>query len=97
MSDGKAQGFLHVGRLEQQLGRLGEQINQLRSEVESVAALPESSPVVSSGSLEELRHSLTAEILRLESELNQCEADLLSRKTAISLESGLANGDSDNE
>jgi len=70
----------HQGLLEQRLDRLRRHIENLSEEVASVEALKTTSPLPSAGALGELGHSLRAEILRLQHELDACEAELwLSR------------------
>ena len=72
---------LHIGRLEQRLERLNIQIGQLSDEVESLAALSDASSFAGPYSIEELGHSLRAEILRLKSELETCQRELLTHRT----------------
>ena len=67
---------LCIGRLEQRLERLNIQIGQLSDEVESLAALSDASSFAGPYSIEELGHSLRAEILRLKSELVTCQREL---------------------
>ena len=74
-------GDLHIGRLEQRLERLNIQIGQLSDEVESLAALSDASSFAGPYSIEELGHSLRAEILRLKSELESCQRELLTHRT----------------
>jgi hypothetical protein len=82
----ESSNFLHIGLLEQRLKRLEEQLLQLDFEVESIEALSESSRPLEPSSIDELQHSLRAEILRLGDKINQCEADLLYRRAQFSLE-----------
>ena len=72
---------LHIGRLEQRLERLNIQIGQLSDEVESLAALSDASSFAGPYSIEELGHSLRAEILRLKSELTSCQQELHEHRT----------------
>ena len=72
---------LHIGRLEQRLERLNIQIGQLSDEVESLAALSDASSFAGPYSIEELGHSLRAEILRLKSELETCQRELLMHRS----------------
>lgn len=67
---------LHIGRLEQQMAGLERQIRQLSDEIVSLASLPDASSFSGPRAIEELAHSLRAEILRLNSELDACEHDL---------------------
>lgn len=69
-------GDLHTGRLEQHLERLNRQIDQLSDEVTSLASLSDASSFSGPHSVEELGHSLRAEILRLKSELTSCQREL---------------------
>ena len=71
---------LHIGRLEQQMAGLERQIDQLSEEVVSLASLPDASSFSGPLAIEELAHSLRAEILRLKSELDACEQDLHRRR-----------------
>ncbi|MBL6815397.1 MAG: hypothetical protein ISQ65_09155 [Pseudomonadales bacterium] len=74
-------GDLHVGRLEQRLERLNRQIDQLSDEVTSLASLADASSFSGPHSIEELGHSLRAEILRLKSELTSCQRELHEHRT----------------
>ena len=77
------QGF-HQGLLEQRIDRLQRHIQQLDDEVASVDDLRASSPQLSTDTLRELEHSLRAEILRLQYELDTWEAELrLSRDKIV--------------
>ena len=71
----------HIGRLEQRLERLDIQIGQLSDEVESLAALSDVSSFAGPNSIEELGHSLRAEILRPKRELEKCQRELLPHRT----------------
>ena len=71
---------LRIGRLEQQMAGLERQIGQLSDEVVSLARLPDASSFSGPLAIEELAHSLRAEILRLKSELYACEQDLHRRR-----------------
>ena len=66
----------HQGLLEQRLDSLRRHIENLSEEVASVEALKTTSPLPSARALGELGHSLRAEILRLQHELDACEAEL---------------------
>ena len=72
---------LHIGRLEQRVERLNIQIGQLSEDVESLAALSDASSFAGPCSIEELGHSLRAEILRLKSELKACQRELLAHRS----------------
>ena len=72
---------LHMGRLEQRLERLNIQIGQLSNEVELVAALSDASSFAGPYSIHEFGHSPRAEILRLKSELEACQLELLRHRT----------------
>ena len=72
---------LHIGRLEQRLELLDTQIGQLSDEIESLAALSDASSFARPYSIEDLAHSLRAEILRLKSELEACQRELLTHRT----------------
>ena len=67
---------LHIGRLKQQMTGLERQIGQLSDEIVSLALLPDASSFSGPRAIEELALSLSAEILRLKSELDACEHDL---------------------
>lgn len=75
--------FLHVGRLEQQLQRLNQQIHQLALEIDEIGTLANSVQISGPDSLNELRHGLQAEILRLNSELNECETELTEQRALL--------------
>lgn len=83
---------IHQGLLEQRLQRLQRHIQQLSDEVASVTALKAASPLPSAGALRELDHSLRAEILRLQQELDICEAQLRLSRDQITKSAG--QGDS---
>jgi hypothetical protein len=72
--------LIHQGRLEQRLDRLQRHIQQLSDEVASVGVIKATASLSSAGAVRELEHSLRAEILRLQHELDACEVQLrLSR------------------
>ena len=71
---------LHISRLEQQMAGLERQIGQLSDEIVSLASLPDASSFSGPRAIEEVAHSLRAEILRLKSELDACEQNLHRRR-----------------
>ena len=72
---------LHMGRLEQRLERLNIQIGQLSNEVELLAALSDASSFAGPSSNEGFGHCFRAETLRLKSDLNNCQRELLTHRT----------------
>ena len=87
--------ILHRGLLEQRLERLQGQIQQLREEVSSVESLKAMSPLPSAGALRELEHSLRAEIMRLQQELNACEEQLRQTRDSIESQQGSNHGETE--
>lgn len=75
---------IHIGYLEQKLKRIGQQIEHLKIEVEGLETLPTTSQLSGQDSVEELGHSLRAEIQRLQHELDLCESELIRNKAQVS-------------
>ena len=75
--------FHYIGHLEQKLKRIG-QIEHLKIEVEGLETLPTTSQLSGQDSVEELGHSLRAEIQRLQHELDLCESELIRNKAQVS-------------
>lgn len=76
--------FIHQGLLQQRLDRLQRHIEQLSQELASVEAMNPASSPSSAGAVQELEHSLRAEMLRLQHELDSCESQLrLSRDQIV--------------
>jgi hypothetical protein len=67
---------IHQGLLEQRLDRLQRHIQHLSDEVAGVEAIKATSSQPSAVAVRELEYSLRAEILRLQHELDECEAQL---------------------
>ena len=74
---------IHIGHLEQKLKRIGQQIEHLKIEVEGLETLPTTSQLSGQDSVEELGHSLRAEIQRLQHELDLCESELIRNKAQV--------------
>ena len=75
--------LIHQGLLEQRLDRLQRHVHQLGDEVASVDALNATASLSSASAVRELEHSLRAEIIRLQHELDACEAQLRRSRDQI--------------